>query len=75
MKMPSCLVSQGFPVRSGCIDDDATREAGSLMEPMTAADSPSAIPVLRLTRSQIAFLLARFVAAAAGVATFSAGAA
>jgi hypothetical protein len=27
---------------------DATREAGSLVEPMTAADSPSAIPVSRI---------------------------
>jgi len=30
---------------------DATREAGSLVGPMTAADSPSAISVFRITCS------------------------
>jgi hypothetical protein len=32
---------------------DATREAGSLVEPMTAADSPSAISVFRLQSSEM----------------------
>jgi hypothetical protein len=32
---------------------DATREAGSLVEPMTAADSPSAISVFRFIQATI----------------------
>jgi hypothetical protein len=35
---------------------DATREAGSLVGPMTAADSPSAISVFRFKRSNFEYV-------------------